>query len=93
MGSGDSRLAFGRPPTVILMTGLQGSGKTTTSAKLARQLVKQGSSLLSDIQADFAQALHQAQFERFARVEELSFHQISQGDLHGNVHRGGGVGA
>ena len=29
MGSGDSRLAFGRPPTVILLAGLQGSGKTT----------------------------------------------------------------
>ena len=25
-----------RPPTVVLMAGLQGSGKTTTSAKLAR---------------------------------------------------------
>src|SRR5436853_3739041 len=36
MGSGDSRLAFaGRPPTVILLAGLQGSGKTTTAAKLA----------------------------------------------------------
>lgn len=30
------------PPTVILMCGLQGSGKTTTTAKLARQLLKQG---------------------------------------------------
>jgi signal recognition particle subunit SRP54 len=28
-----------RPPTVILMAGLQGSGKTTSSAKLARWLV------------------------------------------------------
>src|ERR1041385_5169772 len=28
-----------RPPAVILMAGLQGSGKTTTSAKLARLLV------------------------------------------------------
>jgi signal recognition particle subunit SRP54 len=27
-----------RPPSVVLMTGLQGSGKTTTSAKLARWL-------------------------------------------------------
>ena len=35
MGSGDSRLAFGKPPTVILLAGLQGSGKTTASAKLA----------------------------------------------------------
>ena len=30
------------PPTVIMMVGLQGSGKTTTSAKLARHFVKQG---------------------------------------------------
>jgi signal recognition particle subunit SRP54 len=42
MGAADSQLAFGRPPTVILMTGLQGSGKTTTSAKLALHLRKQG---------------------------------------------------
>ena len=43
MGSGDSRLAFsGRPPTVILVAGLQGSGKTTTCAKLARFLQKDG---------------------------------------------------
>jgi signal recognition particle subunit SRP54 len=31
-----------RNPRVILMLGLQGSGKTTTSAKLARLLAKQG---------------------------------------------------
>src|SRR4051794_8946370 len=42
MGTGDSQLAFGRPPTVILMTGLQGSGKTTTSAKLALHLRREG---------------------------------------------------
>jgi signal recognition particle subunit SRP54 len=43
MGSGDSKLAFaGKPPTVILLAGLQGSGKTTTSAKLALKLRKEG---------------------------------------------------
>ncbi|MCU1452697.1 MAG: signal recognition particle protein [Acidimicrobiales bacterium] len=31
-----------RPPTVILMAGLQGSGKTTNSAKLARWFKQQG---------------------------------------------------
>ncbi|VAX20990.1 Signal recognition particle protein Ffh [hydrothermal vent metagenome] len=31
-----------RGPTVILMTGLQGSGKTTTTAKLAKAISKQG---------------------------------------------------
>jgi signal recognition particle subunit SRP54 len=43
MGSGDSRLAFvGRPPTVVLLAGLQGSGKTTAAAKLALLLRKEG---------------------------------------------------
>jgi signal recognition particle subunit SRP54 len=43
MGSSDSRLAFaGKPPTVILLAGLQGSGKTTAAAKLALLLQKDG---------------------------------------------------
>ncbi len=43
MGSADSRLAFGgRPPTVVLLAGLQGSGKTTAAAKLALMLRKDG---------------------------------------------------
>jgi len=41
MGQGSSKLAFsGRPPTVILLVGLQGSGKTTAAAKLALFLRK-----------------------------------------------------
>jgi signal recognition particle subunit SRP54 len=37
------RVAFStRPPSVVLLTGLQGSGKTTTSAKLARWLTAGG---------------------------------------------------
>jgi signal recognition particle subunit SRP54 len=32
------------PPTVIMMVGLQGSGKTTTAAKLARRLVAENKS-------------------------------------------------
>ncbi len=43
MGSADSKLAFsGHAPTIILMAGLQGSGKTTTCAKLAKYLKKDG---------------------------------------------------
>ncbi len=42
MGSGDSKLVFGRPPTVILLAGLQGSGKTTAAAKLALLLRREG---------------------------------------------------
>jgi len=43
MGSGDSRLAFSpRPPTTILLAGLQGSGKTTAAGKLALLLKNDG---------------------------------------------------
>src|SRR5205823_6675328 len=37
MGEGESGLAFGKF-TVVLLAGLQGSGKTTTAAKLALHL-------------------------------------------------------
>ena len=43
MGSGSSQLAFSpRPPTTILLAGLQGSGKTTAAGKLALLLKKDG---------------------------------------------------
>ena len=43
LGSSDSRLAFSpRPPTTILLAGLQGAGKTTAAAKLALLLRKEG---------------------------------------------------
>ncbi len=47
MGGAGGELAFAsRPPTVILMAGLQGSGKTTATAKFARHLHKEhGSSV------------------------------------------------
>jgi signal recognition particle subunit SRP54 len=44
LGTHASRLRFANePPTVILIVGLQGSGKTTSSAKLAKYLTKEGS--------------------------------------------------
>ena len=43
MGTNESKLAFsGRIPNVIMLVGLQGSGKTTATAKLANLLRKQG---------------------------------------------------
>jgi signal recognition particle subunit SRP54 len=42
MGGASAGLVFSpRPPTVILMAGLQGSGKTTATAKLAKHLREQ----------------------------------------------------
>ncbi len=42
LGQHQAKLRFANePPTVIMMVGLQGSGKTTSTAKLAKWLVKQ----------------------------------------------------
>ena len=43
MGPVDSRIYYvSPPPTIVMMAGLQGSGKTTTCGKLARHVIKQG---------------------------------------------------
>ena len=43
MGPVDSKIYFVSPgPTVILLAGLQGSGKTTTAAKLGKYIVSKG---------------------------------------------------
>lgn len=47
MGGGTAKLNISsKPPTVVLMCGLQGAGKTTHTAKLARMYKKQGKSPL-----------------------------------------------
>jgi signal recognition particle subunit SRP54 len=62
MGSGSSKLAIaGKPPTVILLAGLQGSGKTTAAAKLALLLRKEG----------HTPALVAADLQRPAAVDQL----------------------
>ena len=62
MGSGSSKLAFaGKPPTVILLAGLQGAGKTTVAAKLALLLRKE----------QHTPALVAADLQRPAAVDQL----------------------
>jgi signal recognition particle subunit SRP54 len=63
MGGAGSDVAFSpRPPTVILMAGLQGSGKTTACAKLARHL---------RLEHDSSVALAACDVYRPAAVEQL----------------------
>ncbi len=43
MGKAQSKINFSsKPPTIIMLVGLQGAGKTTTTGKLAGMLKKQG---------------------------------------------------
>ena len=62
LGGETMRITFAsRPPTVVLMAGLQGAGKTTTTAKLARWFKSQGRNPL----------LVGADLQRPAAVEQL----------------------
>ena len=46
LGGEDAKLQLKSKPAVVLLIGLQGSGKTTTAAKLANYLRKQGKKVL-----------------------------------------------
>jgi signal recognition particle subunit SRP54 len=71
MGSSDSRLAFAsRPPTVILLAGLQGSGKTTTAAKLALMLRKEKKKPLL-VAADLQRPAAIAQLEQLGKQIQI----------------------
>ena len=71
MGSGDSKLAFSsKPPTVILLAGLQGSGKTTAAAKLALLLRKEGHSPAL-VAADLARPAAVDQLQQLGRELQI----------------------
>ncbi len=62
-----------RPPTVILLAGLQGSGKTTTAAKLAGRLRSRGRSPLL-VPADLARPAAIEQLRRLGQQAEVAVH-------------------
>ena len=79
MGSADSKLAFARPPTVILMAGLQGSGKTTASAKLALLLRKDGKKAAL-VAADLQRPAAIDQLEQLGRQIQIPVYRGSSDD-------------
>src|SRR5689334_21280479 len=92
MGPVDTRIYFVQPPpTIIMMCGLQGSGKTTTCGKLARLLVGKGHHPL----------LAAADLQRPAAIEQLRvlgeqvgvpvYTDPSKAAAHGNVAKGAAV--
>jgi signal recognition particle subunit SRP54 len=80
MGGADSRLAFaGRPPTVVLLVGLQGSGKTTAAAKLALMLRKEGRSPAL-VAADLQRPAATTQLEQLGRQIQIPVFTGGAGD-------------
>ncbi|MHB8233503.1 MAG: signal recognition particle protein [Solirubrobacteraceae bacterium] len=68
MGGASAGLSFSpKPPTVILMAGLQGSGKTTATAKLARHLREEHSSTVAVAACD---VYRPAAVEQLVKVAE-----------------------
>jgi signal recognition particle subunit SRP54 len=71
MGSGSSKLAMSsKSPTIILLAGLQGSGKTTAAAKLALLLRKEGSSPAL-VAADLQRPAAVTQLEQLGRQIQI----------------------
>ena len=74
MGHANDRLDLAaRPPAVILMAGLQGSGKTTTAAKLARRLREHEGKNVVLVSADVYRPAAIEQLEKLASQVGVGF--------------------
>jgi len=77
-GSGQARLQFSdAPPSVIMLVGLQGSGKTTQAGKLALRLKEQGRRSLL-VAADVYRPAAIAQLETLGKQIDLPVYQAGQ---------------
>jgi signal recognition particle subunit SRP54 len=75
LGSHQSKLRFANePPSVILIVGLQGSGKTTSTSKLARWLSKDGKRPLM-VSVDVYRPAAREQLRVLARSLNLPIHE------------------
>jgi signal recognition particle subunit SRP54 len=68
------------PPVVVLLAGLQGSGKTTTTAKLARFLKQQHKKKVMVVSCDVYRPAAIEQLETLAGQVEVLFYPASSAD-------------
>jgi signal recognition particle subunit SRP54 len=88
MGAGASKLAFAsKGPTVILLAGLQGSGKTTAAAKLALLLRKEGRKPAL-VAADLKRPAAIEQLEQLGRQIQIPVYSDERTDPVAAVRRG-----
>lgn len=69
-----------QPPVVVLLAGLQGAGKTTTAAKLARQLTEQQKKRVLLCSVDVYRPAAITQLERLAAQIGVAFHPVAAGE-------------
>ncbi|MBF8290270.1 MAG: signal recognition particle protein [Chloroflexi bacterium] len=88
LGVGDRTFHLQGNPAVIVLVGLQGSGKTTSAAKLARFIVKQGRRPLL-VAADPYRPAAADQLEALGRALEIPVHRAPAGTSVPDIARGG----
>jgi signal recognition particle subunit SRP54 len=88
LGAGDRTFHLQGNPAVIALVGLQGSGKTTSAAKLARYLVKQGRRPLL-VAADPYRPAAADQLETLAKSLDLPIYRAPVGTSVVDIARGG----
>ena len=90
LGEGETAFHWSpSPPTVVLMAGLQGSGKTTTCAKLAKWLLRQGKKpLMAACDLQRPAAVTQLQVRPSRRSRLRSHRSRSGGDASGSRRQG-----
>jgi len=88
LGVGDRTFHLQGNPAVISLVGLQGSGKTTTAAKLARYIVKQGRRPLL-VAADPYRPAAADQLETLGRALDVPVHRAPAGTPVVDIVRGG----
>jgi len=68
------------PPVVVLLAGLQGSGKTTTTAKLAKHLKEQQKKKVMVVSCDVYRPAAIEQLQTLAEQVDVLFHPSSASD-------------
>ncbi len=88
LSAGDRTFHLQGNPAVVLLGGLQGSGKTTTAAKLARLVVKMGRRPLL-VAADPYRPAAADQLETLGKALDLPVHRSPTGTTVIDIARGG----
>ncbi len=80
LGDKNSSLDFGRRPMLYMLVGLQGSGKTTTAAKLAAYLIKEKSVRVMLVGADTYRPAAKEQLAKLAASVGAEFYTEPNND-------------
>src|SRR5215468_11051806 len=88
MGPGATPFALrAQPPVVVLLAGLQGAGKTTTAAKLARWLIERERKRVLLVSTDVRRPAAMLQLERLSEQVKAQYFPADAQDPPANIAR------